>query len=315
LRRGEDVSRPALAATRAIEIINFLAAHPTESFTLSDLVDRLGVNVASLHAVLAVLTEAGFLSRHPRHRTYTLGSALVAVGTVATEQHGYINTAREEAGRLSTELDLDVAITARAGNEVVFVARSGAHRPRGVPTHVGLRMPIRPPIGSIFFAWADPATVHGWLKLGDAASEDDIRLDYQELGAVRQRGYSVALEGDLRRELGTLLEELAERPRHDRRRSIDLLVASQARRTTHLIQIDRSAAYAVSSLAAPVFDGNGQVTLALNLIGFPETIPGSEVMRYGSAALEAGLVVSKRTRGNPPHELLAQVPLGPPAQT
>ena len=41
--------------------LDFLAAHPTESFTLSELSRRLGINGASAHAVLTELTEAGYL--------------------------------------------------------------------------------------------------------------------------------------------------------------------------------------------------------------------------------------------------------------
>ena len=63
------MSRPALAATRAISVLNFLAAHPADPFTLSDLADRLDINVASAHALLGVLTDAGYLVRHPRLRT------------------------------------------------------------------------------------------------------------------------------------------------------------------------------------------------------------------------------------------------------
>ena len=57
------MSRPALAATRAISILDFLAAHPDDAFTLSDLAARLGINVASAHALLTVLVEAGYLGR------------------------------------------------------------------------------------------------------------------------------------------------------------------------------------------------------------------------------------------------------------
>lgn len=308
--KGFVLARPALSATRAIEIVNFLASHPTESFTLSDLVDRLGVNVASLHAVLGVLTESGYLARHPRHRTYTLGPALVAVGSVALEQHPVVDAAREESRRLSKDLTLDVAITARAGTEVVFVARSGTHRPRGTPAHVGMRMPIRPPMASVFFAWADQSAIREWLDLGPEATDEERRRDLEELRFLRTRGYSVALEGDVRREIGDVLEEIAEHPGRGSRDAVDELFASAARRTQHLMEIDPRARYDVSSLSAPVFDSSAQVVLAINLIGFAPGLSGSEVMSYGDEALKAGLIVSKRTRGNPPAELLAQVSVG-----
>ena len=301
------MARPALAATRAIEIINFCAAHPTESFTLSDFVERLGINVASLHAILAVLTQSGYLARHSRHRTYTLGPALVAVGTAALEHHASIEFAREEARRLSEHLDLDVAVTARAGDEVVFVARSGSHRPRGTPTHVGMRMPLRPPMGSIFYAWSDGPTVETWLRSSPAKSGAELDRYRRELVAVRARGYSVALEVDLRRELGHALEELTERPHDAARGAVDQLVDELGRQGNHLETIDPNATYDVSSIAGAVFDASSQVALALNLIGFAPGLTGKEVAAYGDEVVSAGVVISKRTRGQPPTELLAGV--------
>ena len=57
------MARPALAASRAIDILNFLASRPDETFSLSELARRTGVNVASTHAIVAALTQAGYLNR------------------------------------------------------------------------------------------------------------------------------------------------------------------------------------------------------------------------------------------------------------
>jgi DNA-binding IclR family transcriptional regulator len=301
------MARPALSAARAVEVINFLAAHPTEAFTLSDLVDRLGINVASLHAVLNVLTESAFLARHPRHLTYTLGPTLVAVGAAALEHHLAIDVAREEAKALSARLDLDVAVTALAGHDVVFVARSGGHRPLGTPTHVGMRTPIRAPMGSIFYAWAHDDTVDAWLERSGPATAEEIELDRAELEAVRARGFSVALEGAARRQLGTALEEVAERPRA--RRDVDELLRRSGGRTAHLVVIDPKASYDVSSVSAPVFNAAGEVALAVNVVGFSPGTSGAAVISYGEEVLDTALVVSKQTRGNPPATLLARTSL------
>ena len=79
--------RPAPAADRAAGIVSFLTAHPSRGFTISELVEHLGMNLASAHATLAVLSDHGFVIRDPVHRTYTLGPALVATGFAALEQH------------------------------------------------------------------------------------------------------------------------------------------------------------------------------------------------------------------------------------
>src|SRR5437879_2440862 len=85
------------ASPIAASILSFLTAHPSRVFTISELVKRLGLNIASAHATLAVLDEAGFVLRDPVHRTYILGPALAATGFAAMEQHPAIDAAIEQA--------------------------------------------------------------------------------------------------------------------------------------------------------------------------------------------------------------------------
>ncbi|MDQ1374283.1 MAG: hypothetical protein QOJ09_1621, partial [Actinomycetota bacterium] len=81
---------------RAIGVLDFLAAHPGEGFTLSELARRLDLNKATAHALLATLTDAGYLLRHPTRLTFQLGPALIALGASAQGQFEAADFAREE---------------------------------------------------------------------------------------------------------------------------------------------------------------------------------------------------------------------------
>ncbi len=187
--------RPALSATRVVAVLEFLAANPTAAHTLTEIADGVGVNVASTHAVLHALTVAGYLVRQPRRRTYTLGPSVVALGSAGLEAHPAIDLARDTARRLARETKVEVAVTTRAGNDIVFLAAAGEPSARGVPVHVGQRVPFNPPLGSVFVAWGH---ANAWLQ----RANDDSGGLAAVLGAVRRRGYSVALEIDVRRALG-----------------------------------------------------------------------------------------------------------------
>ena len=102
------MTRPALAASRTVTVLNFLAEHSPDEFTLSDIADRVDINLASCHALLAVLTDAGYVSRNPRLKTYSLGSVLVALGNAAVRRHPAIEHAHEQARQLSEDLRLAV---------------------------------------------------------------------------------------------------------------------------------------------------------------------------------------------------------------
>src|SRR4051794_16756689 len=100
--RWPPMPRPALSATRAVAVLNFLAAHPRDSFTLSDLSARLDINLASAHSLLAALTDAGYVVRDARQRTYGLGPTVDALGIAALERHAVIDLARDAARQLAS---------------------------------------------------------------------------------------------------------------------------------------------------------------------------------------------------------------------
>ena len=285
--------RPALSASRAVGVLNFLAAHPTEGFTLSDIASRLGINPASAHALLAVLMDAGYLDRDPRLRTFRLGPAVVALGAAALDAHPGIDVARDAARQLARETGLEVAVTAPAGDHIVFLAKAGEPSARGVPVHIGQRVPMIPPIGTVFVAWGD---AEAWL----AQAHDPERLR-DVLETVRRRGYSVALEADARKRLGHALNDLAANPSDDELKSrVGRLVSDLSERRYQLHTLKNDRRYEVSMIAAPIFGSAGQAALAITLQGFDGGLAGSEIAGLGERLRDVALVVTKRTRGRVP---------------
>lgn len=287
------MARAALSATRAIAVLNFLAAHPVDSFTLSEIANRLHINLASAHSLLAVLTDEGYVVRHPRQRTYTLGPSVVALGSAALERHAAIDLARDAARQLAREVELEVAVSAPAGNDIVVLSRSGPHRARGSSVHVGQRIPLAPPLGAVFVAWGE---AEGWLQRALDPERQRVAL-----AGVRARGYSVALEGDTRQGLGAALEDVADLPADDvRRDEIARLVTDLGRREYQLNDFDPDRTYDVSMIAAPVFDNTGHAALALTLVGFAPGLSAADVARFGERVRDAGLIVTKASSGRVP---------------
>jgi DNA-binding IclR family transcriptional regulator len=287
------MSRPALAASRSVAILNFLAANPGEGFTLSQLAERLGINLASIHALLGVLVDAGYVVRHPRLRGYTLGPAVVALGSAALETHPAVDIARDAARTVARETGLEVSVTTVAGDQIVFLTRAGDPSPHGLQVHVGQRIPFEPPLGSVFAAWGDERS---WLaRAADPAALRPV------LEAVRQRGYSVALEADTRRKLGLALDDLASAPSDDVLQGrVGRIVTELGQREYHVHDLDPTRTYDVSMIAAPVFGSEGQVVLSMTLIGFDSPLSGATIATYGERLRDLGLVVTRRSRGRIP---------------
>jgi DNA-binding IclR family transcriptional regulator len=286
------MARRAPAVERAVAVLNLLAAHPGQRYTLSEIARDLKLNKATLHAILAALTETGYLVRDPAAKSYALGPALVAIGNSAVSTFPAAECAVPEMRALTDDLGLDCVASAAISDEIVILARAGVPRPFGVYIQAGQRLPLAPPLGAVFVAWSDDPTIERWLsKLGSPRKKATVDHFRRAVEAVRTRGYSVGLEGSRRPRRartatagGTLEEEI---------RTVQLEEYA-------LIDIDPEQQYFVNHIGAPAFGPDGEVAIALFLIGFTGTVSGVEVERDANRLLQAAGRVTKEIHGRAP---------------
>jgi len=92
---------------------------------------------------------------------------------------------------LAGELGADCSVMARVGDEAVFVAACRADREPG-SLAVGHRIPLIPPVGTVFCAQAPDVEVERWLDRARASADD--RASFRDnLAAVRRNGCSLSL--------------------------------------------------------------------------------------------------------------------------
>jgi len=286
------VARRAPAVERAVAVLNLLAAHPQQRFTLSEIARDLTLNKATLHAILGALTDEGYLVRDPAVKSYALGPALVALGNSAVSTYPAAECAVPEMRALTDELALDCVASAAISDEIVILARAGVPRPFGVYIQAGQRLPLAPPLGAVFVAWSDDAVVDRWLsKLGAPPKKATVDHFKRALQGVRARGYSVGLEG-------------SRRPRRARTAtqggSLEDEVRGVQLEEYALIDIEPKEMYFVNHIGAPAFGPDGEVAIALFLIGFTGTVSGSEVERDANRLLQAAARVTKEIHGRAP---------------
>ena len=289
------MSRRALSATRAADLLNFLAAHPDEPLSYSELSNRLGINPASTHNLLMALTECGYLSRDPKTRTFSLGAALVAIGDAALRENPIVDEARVEMGKLAKELDRGAVALVRAGSDALCIARAGPRRARIDPPEVGQRIPIMAPLVSVFAAWGSEEAVEQWLQRGSPAPADQARAR-ESLERVRARGYSVALEVPSRRRLGGLIADLAEQPHSERlREQLHETIGELGRSSFQLSESDGQP-HSISTITAPVFDRHGEVCVAISLQVFARALDADGIAAIGDPLVDMTRALS---RGEP----------------
>ena len=296
------MARPAPAVDRTVAVLNHLATHPMRQFTLSELARELDLNKATAHGMLATLADAGYVTRDPDAKTYGLGAALIALGNAALASTPAARLAQPHMTALSREFDLECVASAAIADEIVILARAGTPRPLGINVEPGQRLPLAPPLGTVFVAWSDADAIDRWLshvgpEQGEASlkqrSGSDLEADLdryrQALTTVRERGYSVALGGEGQQRLVQALQDAGHQPR-----------GSRGGEEYALVELAGDSRYRINHIGAPVFDARGQVTLALFLIGFRGQIAAEEVPRYADRLLEAADAVTVALRGRHP---------------
>ena len=273
--------RAALAARRSLDVLGFLAAHPAQGHTLTELARDLEVNPSSMHGILSVMTDSGYLVRHPMHKTYRLGPVAAAVGQAAADQNQVVVLAREELHQLSDDYDLQTAVVTVVEGEMVVVGRDGP--PTGqLVSFVGQRIRHAPPFGSVFSAWGSPGEVDGWLgaavpPLGRTATTEYRRL----LDIVREEQRAILVV-------------------HDRAFRFAVDPKRIPKSSSLLVPMSRRGGHRVFYVGVPIFDAAGTVSLAMFVDG-PTTPMGTE--KIGDIAerlAEAARKIMTPTGGNTP---------------
>lgn len=288
--------------TRVVEVMNFLAAHPTESFTLSEIAERLGLSIGSAHRLLTTLAEARYLSRHPKHKTYSLGMALVAIGQAALAQHRDLDVARREMVRLASELRVQCHACVVVDDELLFLASEGLPQSYAPLNRAGDRRPFMPPLGMVHAAWADPDDQEDYIERAPAALNDTARAHVaRSLEVIRQRGFAMSGSGPAFRALRQFTSgPIGYQKDEGYWAGLRQLIADLSEREMQLLDYDEAGADGVAFITAPVFSPAGQVSLELTLGGLPPNLAPAEIERYVERLRVAAAVVTSETHGRLP---------------
>lgn len=290
--------RPALSASRGIDIIDFLARFPGRGFTLSEIVKGTGINLASCHAVLAALSERGYVARDPGAKTWRLGPVLFAMGQVALASQPLLAATRAAAERLRAETGLPTLASTVIGEEIVGIVACNMPDGRSAGLNVGERMPLVPPVGASFLAWAGEEEVAAWLARAAPGSDEAMLAYWRDgLARIRARSFQVELHAPGGPQMADRMEEMAAgRGAVGYKGELLKLVQSLGRHPEQPGELVADARYDVILIAAPVFDHEGRCAYNLCLGGFDRPLSGGDVQGLGNKLVAVCLQVMQADR-------------------
>ena len=292
------MARPALSASRTMDILDLFTAFPTRAFTMSEIMRTANINVASCHAILSALSSRGYLLR--RGKSYVLGSALIAVGHAASLAQPLIARAQAAAYQLNEELGVAVLLSTLAGDEIL--ALTSLKDREGIETslHAGQRMPLIPPAGAHFIAWAADKAVDEWIARAGTDDQNEIAEWRRALELIRARGYQVTLRAQQTQTqaFAELMARMAAgTPPLEYRTEAKRLIADHGWKLAQPETIEPDSRYEAVLIAAPIFDQTGDACLSLGLGGFHEPLSGARINTLAEQLMKTCLRVMREARG------------------
>jgi DNA-binding IclR family transcriptional regulator len=110
---------------RAAAVLNFLAEHAEQAFTLSEIAKSLRMSSATCHNLLTALTETGYVYR-TMGKTYVLGPALARVAQASLSPAVIMQMVRPEMRALADEFDAVCSTAQLVENKIVIRERASA---------------------------------------------------------------------------------------------------------------------------------------------------------------------------------------------
>lgn len=198
LSRGGGVSTKRTGGVQSVErsldVLEALAAEPGE-FGVSDLAERTGLPLPTIHRLLVSLVDRGFARQDPLTRKYSLGTKMLRLGDAAgrlwgTWFHPYLAELSELSGETTNLAVLEQGF-------VVYVAQvPSRHRVR-MFTEVGNRvLPHSAAVGKVLLAHrprevAEQIIDTCGLPRRTEHTITDRDAFFEELDRVLKRGYAL----------------------------------------------------------------------------------------------------------------------------
>ncbi len=225
------------AVERALDVLSCFTLEDPE-LSLIEICTRTGLPKATVHRLLATLTQAKFVEQDSATSMYRLGSRLMQLGAIARSQISYLSKAEPILRELVRDVDETIAVASLDGNQHVCTLVLEPERPVRVTTALGVRRKCYFGSAGLMLLAYQPSTV----------IDEILPSDKLEAFTV----WSITDPAEYRRRLCSVRE--------------------------HGYAIERGEAFPdVTALAAPIFDHEGRLVAAANIVAPTHRVPDDRI--------------------------------------
>lgn len=194
---ADQAPKPAKGGVQSVERafgLLGLIADAGGRATLSELAERAGLPMPTIHRLLRTLVGMGYV-RQLQDRGYALGPSLIRLGDLAGRQLG--DVVRPQLRHLVAELGETANVAVLDGDMVVYISQVPSPHSMRMFTEVGRRAhPSATGVGKAILAGLDPERARqivtsSGMPTPTPKSIGDLPSLEAELDRIRERGYSV----------------------------------------------------------------------------------------------------------------------------
>lgn len=191
--------------------------------------------------------------------------------------------ARFELESIAADLQMEAVATVRQDDSIIPVAVATHEDSHSITTVIERGLPIAPPLGKLFVAWAGRSAIADWMRLSSTPINPEARAELEDaLAVIKDRGWAVTL-GDS--EFVSVLDKI-DQVFDDEVTPATVNgvreVISQVAPNYDAIPIKPEVDYDLLQLAVPVFDADGNVAMALTVVSPGLRIPGARIEEIAS---------------------------------
>lgn len=178
---------------RVVDVVELLTEQAGTAIRLSDIVKALNLNQATAFAIMKELVDAGWVTRDPARKTFSIGGGLVSLAQKIDRSPSIRQAAESTLRTVAIETGYAGSVSERSAEELLITAFVDASDPAHGQWRpaVGERLPFAAPFGPAFAAWDPEKARAAWIERCGVTGQGFRGQLAQLLADTLAQGYSV----------------------------------------------------------------------------------------------------------------------------
>jgi DNA-binding IclR family transcriptional regulator len=187
------------ALMRALDILDCFN-YQNRVLSLSDIVNRTGLNKTTAKRLLSNLTVRGYLRQDPRSKSYQLGMRLFELGGIVFSSFSLRQAAAQPMNRLQEKTHATVLLGVKIENHLVYIDKREGRDMRQISSDIGWRRPLHyGMLGMVLMAYLAPEEARRIIQQFPLEGHTPLSITDDDafnlrLGKIRERGYLLERE-------------------------------------------------------------------------------------------------------------------------